>query len=74
MPIFDYLCGKCNKMFEKIAKSDMIELPCKHCDGVATKQVSAPARVIGNFETDVEKREIFKAKEEVEKRHGEGLV
>jgi len=62
-------CEDCEKVFEKIMKAEVLEVPCKFCDGTAHKQVSAPAYVYGDF-YDQGKRELHKAKEEVEKKYG----
>lgn len=44
MPLYEYLCAKCGKRFEKIEKlSAPHKQKCPHCGGRAERQLSSPA-------------------------------
>lgn len=43
MPLFDFKCGDCGEVIEKIASSATTEVECPRCGGKAVKQLSAPA-------------------------------
>ncbi len=44
MPLYEYLCSKCGKRFEKIEKlSAPHKQKCPHCGGRAERQLSSPA-------------------------------
>lgn len=50
MPIYDYKCQSCSKVFEKISSFSMRESPREcECGGHAELQVSAPRSVHGGF-------------------------
>ena len=44
MPLYEYLCAKCGKRFEKIEKlSAPHKQKCPHCGGRAERQLAPPA-------------------------------
>lgn len=48
MPIYEYLCNKCDHVSESLEKSDITEIQCLQCDGQALRIISAtPGFVIG---------------------------
>jgi len=71
VPLFDYKCNECNKTFEKICHSDVLEVECKFCKkGMAKKQVCAPASIDGGFETGQDKKKTFELQEHYENKLG----
>jgi len=47
MAIYQYVCSKCNRIFDRLILDMKKEYPtsqCIHCDGVATKIVSIPSK------------------------------
>ncbi len=44
MPLYEYVCDKCEHRFEVIQKfSDELVSTCRECGGTVTKQISSPA-------------------------------
>lgn len=43
MPMFDFKCGDCGEVIERIVSSATPAIDCPACGGKATKQLSAPA-------------------------------
>lgn len=59
MPMYEFVCSKCNLQFEKLIRGQGIsETPCLDCDGVAVRQLSgfgfqfASGKVVGNSGVD----------------------
>lgn len=48
MPIFDYICTECKKVFEKLVRTDTAKVECPSCGGSAEKKVSAPGHFSGS--------------------------
>lgn len=44
MPLFDNHCPTCNLYFEDITRWDDPPSVCKHCNNLATRVLSAPAK------------------------------
>ena len=42
MPLFEFKCGECEGVFEKITKAVVSVCECPKCGGRAEKQISAP--------------------------------
>lgn len=42
MPMFDFKCGDCGEVIEKIVSSATPAIECPKCGGKAEKQLSAP--------------------------------
>jgi len=43
MPLFEYVCNKCNFRFEELKsqKEDSATTPCKNCGGISDRQISS---------------------------------
>ena len=47
MPIYEYCCKKCNKVFEEWLKDfDVESMPCPHCDGDGERMISMPSFIL----------------------------
>lgn len=47
MPIYEYCCKKCNKVFEEWLKEfDVSTMPCPHCDGEGERMLSMPSFIL----------------------------
>jgi putative FmdB family regulatory protein len=45
MPIYEYQCTKCNRMYDQLERSDAPKKqPCIDCGGLAERLMSAPAK------------------------------
>lgn len=47
MPIFDYICTECKKVFEKLVRTESI-VECPSCGAKCEKQLNAPGTFIGS--------------------------
>lgn len=47
MPIFDFICTECKKIFEKMVRSET-KVECPNCGANCEKKLTAPSRFIGS--------------------------
>lgn len=47
MPIFEYICFECKKVFEKLVRSD-VKIECPACGASCEKKVTAPGHFTGS--------------------------
>jgi putative FmdB family regulatory protein len=40
--LYDWRCQKCKHKFERMARSDVRQTDCPHCDGTANRLISTP--------------------------------
>lgn len=43
MPLYDFLCGKCNFQKEALVKTSDDEVWCPRCDTLMRKQITSPS-------------------------------
>ena len=48
MPIFDFICKECKKVFEKMVRTDTAQVECPDCGSSTEKKISAPAHFTGS--------------------------
>ena len=47
MPIYEYCCKNCNKVFEEWLKEfDVSVMPCPHCNGEGERMISMPSFIL----------------------------
>ena len=47
MPIYEYCCKNCNKVFEEWLKEfDVSTMPCPHCNGEGERMISMPSFIL----------------------------
>lgn len=57
MPLYDYVCGQCERVETKLLKMDDARnlIPCDHCIGFMRKQIGAASFILkgtGWYKTD----------------------
>jgi putative FmdB family regulatory protein len=59
MPLYEYKCLKCGKIFEKIQKMNSLEIQkCPNCEHISIRILNAPTfnfKGTGWYETDYKK-------------------